>query len=464
MNMKKTSFMLSAISSALLMASTAMAADTMLASVSSNGLIAGNDASSSPAVSGNGRYVVFDTSATTLGPSSNGQQQILRKDLLTGAIENVSVSSAEVLGTQYSFGASINDDGQRVVFSTYANNFDGLPHIYSDVAVRDVANGTTTVISRNSAGQVLNGSSDQASISGNGQVIAFVSVATNLIANDTNGVSDIFVKDLQSGSIERISVSTGGLQANAGSIKPSISADGRYVAFASAASNLVSGDTNGQYDIYVHDRQLRTTRLVSLNNNGVIGDKKSDQPTISDDGRYIAFHSFSTNLDTSITTRSFNIFVRDLINGKTKLISRASNGDHATSISINAKISGDGRFVSYITRATNIATPDNNTGYDIVVYDQITNHSEFATVNTAGQQVNSAISFIHDINKDGSTVVFASGASNLSSIATANIVDVFTRHRDLNINPVANAGSYAPIECSGTTTPVQLNGNGSSDA
>ena len=136
-----------------------------------------------------------------------------------------------------------------------------------------------------------------ASISADGRYVAFISDASNLVPGDTNGVTDIFVYDRQTGTIERVSVAADGTQGNGGSCQPSISADGRYVAFSSYASNLVPGDTNGISDVFVYDRQTDTIERVSVAADGTQGNSYSWQPaSISADGRYVAFSSFASNL------------------------------------------------------------------------------------------------------------------------------------------------------------------------
>lgn len=461
MKMHKTSILVAALSSSFLAVSAAMADSTVIASAKSGTTIPGNDASNSPVVSADGRYVAFETSATNLGVSYNGKQQILRKDLSTGAVSVVSVSSSEVLGDSYSFAASISDNGQRVAFSTYAQNFSSTANNNSMIAVRDYTSGTTQVVSLNTAGVAANGNSSNASISGNGRYVVFSSYASDLIGGDSNGKADIFLRDLSTGAIERISVNSTEQQSIGGdSVTPVISADGRYVAFTSYASNLVSGDNNGQADIFVRDRQLGTTYLVSKNSNGVIGDRKSSIPHISDDGRYIVFHSFSSNLDTAFTTFSYNIFLRDMQTGKTSLISRTPGGVKGDSFSYYPNISGNGRFISFVSRATNLVSSDGNGAYDLFVYDRAADRMTIASNNNAGDQLNGSISTIHDFSADGSTIVFASSAASLSSNGKINI---FANKRTINQAPVANAGSYAAVECTGTSTPVMLNGSLSSD-
>ena len=164
-------------------------------------------------------------------------------------------------------------------------------------------------VSAASDGTESNSSSYQPSISADGRYVAFYSDANNLISGDTNGTSDIFVHDRQTGTTERVSAASDGTEGNSYSSEPSISADGRYVAFYSDANNLVSGDTNGTSDIFVHDRQTETTERVSAASDGTESNSSSYQPSISADGRYVAFYSDANNLVSRDTNSTSDIFV-----------------------------------------------------------------------------------------------------------------------------------------------------------
>ena len=141
--------------------------------------------------------------------------------------------------------------------------------------------------------------------------VAFISLATNLVAGDTNGVEDIFVRDTQTGTTTRVSVANDGSQGNGMSSLASISGDGRYVAFYSGATNLVAGDTNGVWDVFVRDTQAGATTLVSVASDGTQGNDGSSTPSISSDGRYVVFISYATNLVAGDTNATRDVFVRD---------------------------------------------------------------------------------------------------------------------------------------------------------
>src|SRR5438094_1790918 len=174
--------------------------------------------------------------------------------------------------------------------------------------------GTTERVSVDSAGNAANASSGAPAISADGRFVAFLSDATYLVPGDTNGEPDVFVHDRQTGTTERVSVASDGTEGNppagAGNGKPAISAAGRFVAFDSSASNLVPGDTNRQ-DVFVHDRLTGTTELVSMDSVGIQGNGWSYSPAISADGRFVAFDSSASNLVPGDTDRAGDVFVRD---------------------------------------------------------------------------------------------------------------------------------------------------------
>ena len=189
-------------------------------------------------------------------------------------------------------------------------------------------------VSVSSAGLQSDGTGDFPSISADGRYVAFQSKATNLVAEDTNGAVDVFVRDRKTGATERVSVDSAGKEGNSGSIDPSISAGGRYVAFFSKATNLVVGDTNNAEDIFIHDRKTRVTARASVDSSGVQGDSNSYDPSISADGRFVAFGSRATNLVAGDTNNAADIFATlnplspgALCNGLTPTIYGTPGGD-----------------------------------------------------------------------------------------------------------------------------------------
>jgi Tol biopolymer transport system component len=201
--------------------------------------------------------------------------------------------------------------------------------------------------------------------------VAFASYARNLVAGDTNGQSDIFVYDRATSQIERVSVASDGTQSNDTSWAPAISADGRYVAFVSHASNLVNGDTNGDEDVFVHDRITRQTERVSVSSSGTQGNDVSLDPAISADGRYVAFYSDADNLVSNDQSTWSDVFVRDRLTGQTTMVSVSSEGSQGIWESFGPALSADGRYVTF-TSENDLAAGDQNNCMDIYVHEKLT--------------------------------------------------------------------------------------------
>jgi Tol biopolymer transport system component len=236
--------------------------------------------------------------------------------------------------------------------------------------VHDRQTGITERVSVDSAGNEGNSLSGSPAISADGRFVAFQSSASNLVTGDTNGWSDIFVHDRQTGITERVSVDSAGNQGNAGSWYPAIRADARYVAFESEATNLVPGDNNGWFDIFVHDRQTGITERVSVDSAGNQGNGSSRDPAISADGRYVAFQSCASNLVTGDTNGRADTFVHDRQTGITERVSVDSAGNEGNSFSQEVHVSADGRFVAFASEASNLVPGDNNGWFDILVHDR----------------------------------------------------------------------------------------------
>jgi Tol biopolymer transport system component len=229
--------------------------------------------------------------------------------------------------------------------------------------------GSTTRVSTATGGEQGNGSSFVPAISADGRYVAFYSDASNLVAGDTNGARDVFVRDLQTGETTRVSVSGSGAQANGDSFAPALSSDGRYVAFSSAATNLVDGDTNDANDIFIRDRQSNTTTRVSVGFDGSQANGGSDQPSLSGDGRLVAFTSTASNIVNGDVNNLRDAFVYDRQTGTAVNVSVDSNGVQGDLESSSPVLSADGKFVAYQSFADNLIPDDQNEGGDIFVRD-----------------------------------------------------------------------------------------------
>lgn len=263
------------------------------------------------AISADGRYVSFQTDASTLVKGdTNGLGDVFVHDRQTGVTERASVTNTGLEANSqsgntpvgiiipYLRGFDLSGDGRHSVFESIASNLDpkDLNGGIKDVFLRDLAQGTTTLVSVATSGEVGFDASFDPSTSLDGRFVAFTSLAFNLVSADTNGEADIFVRDLQLGTTTRVSVDSSGLQSNRGSWNPSISDDGRWIAFESLASNLVPGDTNNAMDVFLHDRLNGTTSRISVDSFAAQSAAGGSHPLISADGSVVAFFSDALDL------------------------------------------------------------------------------------------------------------------------------------------------------------------------
>jgi Tol biopolymer transport system component len=344
---------------------------TTLVSVDSDG-IQGNDDSGNPSISAEGRYVAFESESTKLAPpGTHGERHVFVHDRRTGETTLVSVDSSGTPGDSYSGRPSISDDGRYVAFVSYATNLvaggnNGKYQVY----VHDRQTRQTSLISVNSAGLAGNNHAEYPSISAGGRYVAFRSTATDLVPGGTNGKSHIFVYDRQRGQTTRLSVDSAGVEGNNDSSVPSISADGRYVAFESNATNLVAGGTNGKRHIFVRDRKAEQTTLLSVDSEGVEANHDSFEPSISADGRYVAFESEATNLVAGGTNSADQVFVHAQGSGETFLVSANSGGVQGNAASYAPSISADGRYVAFHSTSTNLVVGTTNGRSQIFLHDR----------------------------------------------------------------------------------------------
>jgi Tol biopolymer transport system component len=331
-----------------------------------------------PVISHDGNSVAFVSRGSFDPLDTNLQEDIIVHDSLTGQTTRVSVDSNGANANNYSTEPTLSSDGRFVAFTSYASNL--VPsdtNATFDVFVHDLLTGTTTRANVSSSGAQANGVSWQPSISGDGRYVAFESFASNLVAGDTNATSDIFVHDMTTGATTRVSLGLGGAQAGDGSLSPVFSADGRRIAFWSYATNLVPNDTNGLTDLFVVDLATGETRQVNVDsaglpaNDGLPWQYSYDPPALSDDGRFIAFHSGATNLVPGDTNFKVDVFVHDMLGGGTTRASAGAGGQQATDVSVQPGISGDGRYVSFESLATNLVSGDTNNRSDIFRRDRL---------------------------------------------------------------------------------------------
>jgi Tol biopolymer transport system component len=407
--------------------------------VSSDGLET-DAATGGATVSADGRFVAFSSEAADLVPGDgNGVSDVFVRDLRTGRTTRVSVSSAGVAGDRASTFPSLSADGRLVAFRSFADNLVGRDRNgVEDVFVHDRVAGTTERVSVGTSGQEANGPSLSVNISADGSAVAFSSTASNLVPDDRNGVRDVFVRDRARRRTERVSVGAAG-EATGKSEGSSISAHGRVVAFRSLASNLVPGDTNGSADDFVRDRARGITERVDVSSAGAQADAAAFRGSLSGDGRLVAFRSRATNLVPNDTNRALDVFVRDRVAGTTRRISVTSRGaqadargaDELTRRSLFMSrpfVSADGRYAAFGSRAPNLVRGDTNRAADVFVADLERGCTLRVSVGHAGAQANSG-SFVAGISGDGRVVVFRSFADNLVPGDANGRRDVFVRIR-----------------------------------
>jgi len=329
----------------------------------------GNSNSDRPFISPDGRFVVFQSRASNIVPGdTNSSRDVFVRDRLTNTTTRVSVDSAGNQGNSNAGIPSISPDGRFVVFDSLASNIvPGDTNNTDDIFVRDTLTNTTTRVSLDSAGNQGNSNSYSPSLSDDGRFVAFFSDASNLVPGDTNISRDIFVRDTLTNTTTRVSLDSAGNQGNRDSRINSISPDGRFLAFYSDASNLVPGDTNNSRDIFVRDTLTNITTRVSVDSAGNQGNGRSNLPSISADGRFVAFSSSAFNLVPDSSAK--DIFVRDTLTNTTTNVSVDSAGNPGEGD--NPSISADGRFVAFDSSSSNIVPGDTNNTLDIFVVDTI---------------------------------------------------------------------------------------------
>jgi hypothetical protein len=345
-------------------------------------------------------------------------------------IERVSIASSGSQANGHSEEPAISSDGFIVAFISEATNLvpgdiNGVP----DVFVHDRATGVTQRVSIASGGAEADDETFTLSLSSNGSFVAFGSFATNLVVGDTNDVLDVFVHDRNTGITERASVASAGTQADDESFSPALSSDGRLVAFRSDATNLVLNDTNNRSDIFVHDRLSGMTERVSVASDGTQANGDSISPAISSDGRYVAFSSEASNLVAGDTNDKADIFVHDRLDDTTELIVGPAEFDTGSGIIIvTPSISPDGLFLGLRSNADDLVAADTNNSFDTFLIDRNTLIAERASVSSSEVEGNSDSSR-PSISSDNRFVVFSSNATNLISQDTNGSEDVFVRDR-----------------------------------
>ncbi len=357
---------------------------------------------------------------------------------------------------------TLSDDGQWVAFSSVASNLLS-PDIAGvrDVFLRNITTGEILLVSHDALGQPANDTSGTTlDVSADGRFVAFDSWASNLVPGDTPSTLDVFLFDRFSGGISRVSKSSSGLAGNAASTDAAVSADGRHIAFSSWADNLVDNDANGQQDIFVHDSSTGLTRRVSQDPAGFGGIAASHSPDISATGRFVAYSTRANNLVNEVLGVYHYIFVHDADTNETWHASKNSLGEFAHGdCSTRPAITPDGRYVAFASQAYNLAFPDNNWVSDIFVHDHLTGLTTRVSVASDGSEASGG-SILPAISEDGRRIAFASGAPNLVPTDINGVTDVFVH--DLNTGKTScHSRSSAQGQANADSDSPSLSADGS---
>lgn len=432
----------------LLITANAQAQTTERVSVSSEGeqtTASGNNVSADShlgsgqhSVSGDGTIVVFRSNGENLvqGKTKN-KSLIYIRDRVAGTTEKISKGNGDIFSGNFtnSSNSAISADGNVVVFSTHdgkskkvtRGNANKIPK--QQIYIFDRATGTTEIISVATDGTKGNAESDHAAINEDGTVVAFWSRADNLVAGDTNGQEDIFVRDRVAGTTTRVNIATDSTQANQFTFfPPSISANGNVIAFASNADNLVAGDTNSREDIFVHDLVTGITTRVNVASDGTQANLFSSGVSMSADGNLIAFGSLASNLIIDDINGFWDYFIHDRTTAITTRINVDNNGSQTNSLGFKPILSADGNTVGFVSILDGLVENDTNGTWDVFVHDRLADTIERVSVATDGAQANDLSAGL-SLSADGTTVVFKSIADNLVAGDTNNAWDVFAHDR-----------------------------------
>lgn len=358
-------------------------------------------------------------------------------------LERVSLKSNGQEANDDSSKPVISSDGRYIAFISKATNLGGTQEfLFDDAYLHDRETGATKLISKGLEGAEATGGVLSLSMSADGRFTVFDSSASNLVPDDTNGVADIFLYDAQDDKITRININDQGQQTLQYSASPKISADARFIAFASQATNLVTPDENGNIiDIFVYDMQEQAFEIVSRTGGGQQADNNSFAAAISADGRYVAFESDADNLVPGSQSEFRQIFVYDRVNTLIEVVSVNNNHQLGNKASYTPSISADGRYVAFHSLASNLVPNDKNNEIDVFVYDRDTDTITRASVNDAGQEAVGGPSTNASLSPDGKRVAFESKANNLVANDLQGYVDIFVR--DLNTGKTTRASVNA---------------------
>ena len=403
-----------------------------------------NGPSGEPSLSADARLVAFSSAATNLAPDGNGDlRDVFLYDQASGAVQLISAGPGGLAANGRSGHPVLSGDGRRVAFASRASNLvfdDG--NAAADVFAFDPEGGLVRA-SAATGGAEADGASAEPDLSADGSVLVFTSRATNLVPGDDNGRSDVFVRDLRTGATAIVSAGRRGAAADGDSSAPAISADGRFVSFSSSAGNLVAGDGNARPDVFLRDLHAGRTELVSVANDGsgqdaALAGGRAQVSDVSRNGRFVVFESDATSLVRRDRNRRTDIFLRDRAARLTRRVSLSTTNEEGSGASLLPSITPDGRFVAFSSRADDLVA-ENAVGLDVFVREVARNATVLANVTARGRPRGRERALVRPerpaISADAATVAFASSADNLAGSDTNRIQDVFLRR----LTPAATA-------------------------
>lgn len=366
-------------------------------------------------VSRNGRFVAF---IDHIGDGSDEDDQLWRRDLVEGTTTMVSTSNGKpaYAGVNRNERCAISDDGNTVAFGAQTNAFGSAATVRQEVWVRRIDVDLVLLASNGIGSSFANKDSESPALSANGAVVAFASEASNLVATDPDPKSDVFAYDIASQATTLVSAAAGGAKGDQPSYLPAVSATGRYIAFSSVATNLVADDENATFDIFRKDRQTGAIVRASLSPSGAEANNASQYPTMSSDGRYVAFESLASNLYPADVNSEWDVFRRDLQTGKTDLASRRWTGiATGNKGSGGAAISDDGRVVGFNSDSTDLVPGDTNAAEDVFVRELALDHAPFGSLKAFATQQ------LHDFAAPGTAPTQATIDARTTELATGVI-------------------------------------------
>jgi hypothetical protein len=425
---------------------------------------AANDWSSYSWPDADGNLVTFTSDATNLTvPATSGRNVMIRNMSSTQTIEGIpplttreiSVNSAGVPANGSSSRAMISPNGRYVAFDSAGTNMSSAPtNGHSEEYLRDLTTGTTTLISAAADGTPGDALSYRGMVASDGNSVAFDSKSTNLVPGDSNGQEDIFLKNMTTGAITRVSNKGNGSQGGGGS-RPYMSPNGEWIIFNSNGA-LVPGDTNNHTDVYVYNTQTQTLTIGSPGMGGAPGNGDSLRGFITDDGRYIVFNSFADNLAPDDRNGHGDAFAYDTTTGKTTIVSRATDGGPANGNSFRPVPSANGSEITYLSQATNLVAgssapaPNDSAKPDD---DQTTSYEAFAV---------SLASLAPDTTDPAATITTPAAASTVRSPLTIKGTatdNVAIDHVDAAVKDTSTGGPNSGkwLQANGTFGPTLYN-------